>query len=135
MGASHSQPTWLSDNDFELVLRSAKELEVLLRTEFGAVGNGLHELCNTSQIPLRPELVKRIRYLATLRNKLVHDIDYNKLDDRATFVAHMTESRKELLQIVADLRARANKQRAAANGHARTGAGAADDGAGQCTIS
>ena len=32
-----------SRNDFELVIRAAKELEWLLDTHFGAYGKGLHE--------------------------------------------------------------------------------------------
>ena len=33
-----------SANDFELVIRSAKELEHILRTRFGATGNGVNEV-------------------------------------------------------------------------------------------
>ncbi len=32
-----------SANDFELVVRSAKELEHVLEAEFGATGKGVHE--------------------------------------------------------------------------------------------
>lgn len=37
-----------SANDFELILRSAKELEHLLKTRFGAQGKGVNEVCRHS---------------------------------------------------------------------------------------
>ena len=44
-------------NDYELVIRVSKQLELLLETSFGATGRGLHEKVTTA----------RVRCFATLR--------------------------------------------------------------------
>ena len=86
-------------NDFELVVRASKELETLLANAFGATGQGLHEKISSSA-GLPVDLAKRMRYVATLRNRLVHDLSYNALDDRASFVAAYTDSRARLLDLI-----------------------------------
>mmetsp|Transcript_19890 Transcript_19890/g.43515 ORF Transcript_19890/g.43515 Transcript_19890/m.43515 type:complete len:108 (-) Transcript_19890:155-478(-) len=88
-----------SNNDFELVIRAAKELEWLLETEFGARGKGLHE--KISSVPsLPPTLVKEMRYLATIRNKLIHEKDFNQIPDRARYIEKFEASAKELQTLV-----------------------------------
>ena len=45
----------------------------------GAKGKGLHEKASSVQQMLRPDLVRKIRYLATIRNKLVHERGFNSI--------------------------------------------------------
>lgn len=66
-------------NDFELVIRSTKDLEYLLENEFGAPCGktvGLHDKITAAQQShgLSNTTVKKLRYLVTIRNKLVHDL-------------------------------------------------------------
>ena len=102
-------------NDYELAIKSSKQIEGLLEDEWGAVGKGLHEKLNSVQAssqplpdvsarcvwrwlvgrsncgwiesvnrtdsrtnPIHPHthpksLVRKIRFLASVRNKLIHD--------------------------------------------------------------
>jgi hypothetical protein len=89
-----------SSNDFELCITSSKELEHLLDTEFGATGKGLHEKITSVEHELTPELVRNMRYLATIRNKLVHEHDFNAIPDRARFIKNFQSSCKELKEIL-----------------------------------
>lgn len=54
------------------VVASTKNLETLLGSRFGATGRGLYEKTASITPPLPDRLVKRIRYVATLRNKAMH---------------------------------------------------------------
>ena len=88
-------------NDFELVIRSTKDLEYLLENEFGAPCGktvGLHDKITAAQQShgLSNTTVKKLRYLVTIRNKLVHDHDFNKLPDRAQFAKQYDTVEKEL---------------------------------------
>lgn len=85
-----------SKNDFELCIRSSKELEHLLETEFRASGKGLHEKISSVESQLTPDLVKNMRYLATIRNKLVHEHGFDAVPDRARFIKNFDQSCQEL---------------------------------------
>eukprot|EP00242_Pyramimonas_sp_CCMP2087_P011256 CAMPEP_0198212474 /NCGR_PEP_ID=MMETSP1445-20131203/26220_1 /TAXON_ID=36898 /ORGANISM="Pyramimonas sp., Strain CCMP2087" /LENGTH=116 /DNA_ID=CAMNT_0043886927 /DNA_START=255 /DNA_END=606 /DNA_ORIENTATION=+ len=88
-----------SKNDFELVIRAAKELEWILDTHFHAQGRGLHE--KVSSVPdLPPSLVKEMRYLATIRNKLIHEKEFNAIPDRAQYIKTFEASAEELHVLV-----------------------------------
>ena len=89
-------------NDFELVIRATKELEHLLEAHFLPPLTksqdktiGLHDKISMARLPdgqpLPPNVVKKMRYLVTLRNKLVHEHDCNAIPDRPTFVAQFDE--------------------------------------------
>ena len=99
MGALESKPVH-SRNDFELCIRSSKELEHLLDTEFGASGKGLHEKITSAQHHLSPEMVRNMRYLATIRNKLVHEYAFNSIPDRDKFIRKFETSSNELRDIL-----------------------------------
>lgn len=86
-------------NDFELVIRSSKDLEHILDTQFNANGKGLHEKISSVD-GLSPELVKNMRYLATIRNKLVHEYDFNKIPEREKFIAKFDQSTVDLEKAV-----------------------------------
>lgn len=90
-------------NDFELVIRATKGLEHLLETHFGAPCGknvGLHDKITAARDPagnpLPAEMQKRMRYLVTIRNKLVHDRDFNAIPDRATFAKSFDEVEGQL---------------------------------------
>ena len=92
-------------NDFELVVRATKELEYLLETQFGAPAGkqvGLHDKITAARTPsgqpLSQNTVRRMRYLVTIRNALVHDRDTNAIPNRADFIQGWNE-------VEADLRA------------------------------
>lgn len=91
-------------NDFELIIRATKELEWLLETHFQAPSGkdvGLHEKITQARdprdgSPLRDPLKKRMRYLVTIRNALVHDRNVNAIPDRPSFVQAWNEVENEL---------------------------------------
>ncbi len=87
-------------NDYELAIRRCKGLEALLERGFGAAGKGLHERVTSVEDRLPPPLVKRLRFVATVRNKLVHDAGYTALDDRDGFVRACDEAERGLKELL-----------------------------------
>lgn len=61
------------------VIKNVKKIEKLLAVNYLATGKGLHEKATSVEEKLTPELMKKIRYIATIRNKLVHEDDFKKL--------------------------------------------------------
>lgn len=89
---------------------NSKQLEGLLESEWGAEGKGLHEKLNWVQAsphPLPEDLVRKMRFLASVRNKLIHDPTYNRIDDRKRFINAYQTSKAELKAI---LRARGSRR-------------------------
>jgi hypothetical protein len=72
--------------DIELVVSHAKKFEALLENRFGARGRGLHEKVSSVEAQLPAEAVKKLRYVATIRNKFVHEENVNHLEDREGFL-------------------------------------------------
>lgn len=104
MGLGLSVHPSLIHNDFELVIRCAKEMEHVLRVlyDFGknedkmGLGEMIRAVDERNLEPrLSKDLVKRIKHLNWMRNQLVHDRDCNKID-RKDFVASWKQSEKEL---------------------------------------
>ena len=117
MGANQSTSTVVSysqyQNDFELVIRATKDLEHLLETGFGApngMKDGLHDKISHVQKHhgLSQATVKKMRYLVTLRNKLVHDKSFNALPDRQGFASSFESVEKELRAKLAEKKKRAS---------------------------
>lgn len=106
MGASSSNSINKYSNDFELVIRASKELEQLLEAEFHAPSGknvGLHEKIgeashNGHKLP--PNLVKSLRYIVTIRNKLVHEKDFNTIPERNNFVTTFDEAENSLKKMM-----------------------------------
>jgi hypothetical protein len=69
------------------VLEKTQEMEYLLKTNFGATGKGLNEYLDSIQGTLPADLVKKIRFVATIRNKLVHERGYQYDGDEDDFWA------------------------------------------------
>ncbi len=73
-------------SDLDLTIRRSKRLERRLRDGLNATGKGLHELTSSVQKRLPRETVKKLRFVASVRNAMVHDLDVTKLDDKRGFV-------------------------------------------------
>ena len=93
-------------NDFELVIRATKDLEYMLESEFDAPAGktiGLHDKISHAEenFGLSKETVKKMRYLVTIRNKLVHEKGYNSLPDRKAFAKSFDSVECELKEVLA----------------------------------
>jgi hypothetical protein len=82
-------------SDIELAVTRTKALESLLE-QLGATGKGLHEKVSSVEEKLAPALVKKLRFVATVRNKIVHESDYAQIDDRDGFVRACDQAEAEL---------------------------------------
>ena len=109
MGAIFSSTTSYKQytNDFELVIRVTKDLEHLLESGFGAPRGktvGLHDKITAAEQShgLSSGTVTKLRSLVTIRNKLVHEHDFNKLPDRAGFAKSYDSAEKELKAKLSD---------------------------------
>ena len=65
----------------ELAVTRVKSLDSLLEAGLGAAGRGLHEKVTSVEAKLPPPLVRKLRFVATVRNKIVHEATYTALDD------------------------------------------------------
>ena len=85
-------------SDIDLAVRRSKRLEARLRRNFGVEGRGLHELIDAAdrKRALPPTLTRKLRFVATIRNKIVHDTDYTRIDDRDGFVSACEQAEREL---------------------------------------
>src|SRR3954471_8456998 len=83
-------------SDIELAITRVKALESLLEQALGATGKGLHEKVSSVQDKLPQPLVRKLRFVATVRNKIVHESDYKQIDDRDGFLRACDEAEAEL---------------------------------------
>ncbi|MEA1990472.1 MAG: hypothetical protein U9N57_14870 [Pseudomonadota bacterium] len=60
----------------EIVVGRTKKIESLL-VSVGAEGRGLHEKLTSVEDKLEAQKIKRIRFIASIRNKSVHDYDFS----------------------------------------------------------
>lgn len=60
-------------SQIETVVRGSKQIEKLLREEFGAQGRGLHEYLSDVESEIPDNIVRKGRYIASVRNKVIHD--------------------------------------------------------------
>ena len=88
-------------SDIELAITRTKALEALLEQAFHATGKGLHEKVTSVQNRLPQPLVRKIRFVATVRNKIVHESDYKHIDDRDGYVRACDEAEAELRALAA----------------------------------
>jgi hypothetical protein len=86
-------------SDVELAINRTKALETLLEAGLGATGRGLHEKVSSVEPRLPPPLVRRLRFVATVRNRIVHDAGYQAIDDRTGFVRACDEAEAALRAI------------------------------------
>ena len=94
-------------NDYELAIKRCKRLEELLEQGFGASGRGLHEKLTSVQSRLPQPLVKKMRYIATVRNRLVHETSVDRLDDKNGFETACNDAEQQLSALLP--KAKSNK--------------------------
>ncbi|MEH0690490.1 DUF4145 domain-containing protein [Vibrio cholerae] len=83
-------------SDIESVITRTRKIEKLLRTQYHAEGKGLHQLVTSCEERLPHDVIGKLRYIATIRNKVVHEYDY-QLEDPASFLNTCDECEKELI--------------------------------------
>ncbi len=85
-------------SDIDLAVRRSKRLEERLRLNYGLSGRGLHELIDAAKArnALPNDLAGKLRFIATIRNKIVHDTSYTQIDDRRGFLAACDEAERRL---------------------------------------
>jgi hypothetical protein len=86
-------------SDIDLAVSRSKRLEQLLEQKLGASGKGLHQKASSVESRLAPELLRELRLVATVRNKIVHENDYQKIDDRAGFLRACDDAERRLKAI------------------------------------
>jgi hypothetical protein len=86
-------------SDIELVISNSKKLESLLEKHLGATGKGLHEKVSSVERKLPDGVVRKLRFVATIRNKIVHDEGYDRIDDRKAFVDACAFTNAELRKL------------------------------------
>jgi hypothetical protein len=104
--SSHAEHLIAPMSDIELAVTRAKGLEALLEQALGATGKGLHEKISSVQDRLPPPLVKQLRFIATIRNKIVHEVSYQQVDDRAGFLRACDEAEATLRALLQPVRGR-----------------------------
>eukprot|EP00640_Fibrocapsa_japonica_P006220 CAMPEP_0113935094 /NCGR_PEP_ID=MMETSP1339-20121228/2317_1 /TAXON_ID=94617 /ORGANISM="Fibrocapsa japonica" /LENGTH=122 /DNA_ID=CAMNT_0000937125 /DNA_START=138 /DNA_END=506 /DNA_ORIENTATION=- /assembly_acc=CAM_ASM_000762 len=88
-------------NDFELVIKASKSLETILEDEFKAKGDDLHAKIDSATAFLPESLRFKLHYLATIRDKLINDPDYNFIANRTNFIKTFEDAEKEIQDVLA----------------------------------
>ena len=90
-------------NDFELAIKASKELEELL-IDVGADGGGLNEKISevNDRNLLDPNCIRDIRYIAYIRNKLIHEVGYDEIPNREKFIERYERTVVNIEEILVD---------------------------------
>ena len=86
-------------SDIDLAVTRSKRLEQLLEQKLGATGKGLHQKATSVESRLPPELLRKLRLVATVRNKIVHENEYQKIEDRPGFIHACDDAERQLKAI------------------------------------
>lgn len=70
----------------ETVFKYSRNVESVLTHKFNAFGRGLHQKVNSIEFKLPDGLVLSIRRLASLRNKIAHEVDF-EIEDLPSFIS------------------------------------------------
>lgn len=87
-----------TNNSYAIVISASKDLENILEAKFQAVGKGLHEKVSSAEAQLPELLMRRLRKIASIRNKLVHEKDY-QLANAVEFEADYNWCKSQLDEI------------------------------------
>ena len=82
-------------SDLKSILDATKRIESILEQHCGGHGRGMHEKLSTATVAIPEELVKRVRYIASVRNKVVHEAGYD-IADMPAFLATCTRTAQAL---------------------------------------
>ena len=63
-------------SDIEKVVVRTRKIAALLRTQYHADGKGLHQLITSREERLPHDVIAKLRYIATIRNKVDHEDDF-----------------------------------------------------------
>lgn len=63
-------------SELEQVIFYSRKIESLLEQKIGATGKGLHEKVTSIESKLDQKVVKKIRWIATIRNGMLHEDGY-----------------------------------------------------------
>lgn len=91
------------DNKFfmshiEIAVNGAKKIESFLVQSFGATGRGLHEKLTSVEKKIPHALQKQIRYVASVRNSIVHETHTHSMQNPAAFEATVAQILSQLKQ-------------------------------------
>jgi hypothetical protein len=84
----------MNTNQLGKIVKISKQFESILQNN-GAFGKGLHQKISSLESDLPRPLVKRLRWIATIRNKAVHEEDF-KLENASEFFKVCKTTLKEL---------------------------------------
>jgi len=93
-------------SQIEFAVTLSRRLESVLEQKYKATGKGLHEKISSVEDKLPAQLVKSMRYIATMRNSVVHQHGF-VIDDFAGFSA---QGDAALAQLGAPLNANQEKE-------------------------
>jgi hypothetical protein len=85
-------------SSIDLAVRATRDLESALERGFGATGKGLHEKIDSVEGALPDDVVKTLRWIATLRNNVVHREGF-ELDDPDGFRSSVERVSEELAKL------------------------------------
>lgn len=66
--------------NYEKIVKMTKKIESKLE-EWGAEGRGLHEKLTSIETNIPESIVKKIRFIASIRNQLIHDDNFEMTDE------------------------------------------------------
>ena len=69
-------------SDIDRTIKATRALEHLLVSNYGARGRGLHALVSSVEGQLPAKTVRKLRWVATLRNKVIHEEGFTLRDPR-----------------------------------------------------
>lgn len=81
----------------DVAVKYAKKIETILENKYNAEGKGLHEKLDGLNGILDENIIKKARYIATIRNKVVHEDEYD-IEDIEDFI----ETAKEVTSLLED---------------------------------
>ncbi len=84
-------------SDLELAVEASKRLESALEHYYGASGRGLHSKADSVADQLDAQVLRKLRYVATIRNKIVHEAGTTSIGN----TRHFTTLVEELASILA----------------------------------
>ena len=84
-------------SDIDLAVTRSQRLEKRLERDFGASGKGLHQKVSSVEEALPDGLIKKLRLVATVRNKVVHES--GRIEERPRFLRAADEAERELARL------------------------------------
>jgi hypothetical protein len=84
-------------SDIDLAVTRSQRLEQMLERDFGATGKGLHQKVSSIADSMPEDLVRKLRLVATVRNKVVHES--GRIDDKPRFLEAADAAERELKEI------------------------------------